>query len=58
MKYIYILIVSFSTLLVAEEYEFEPVSNKAEYYSGNFNKGKDMNDLYKWAEKFLSLIHI
>ena len=53
MKYVYILIVSFSTLLLAEEYDFEPVTNKAEYYSGNFNKGKDMNDLYKWAEKFV-----
>ena len=53
MKYLLILTMSLSALTFAEEYEFEPVPNKAEYYSGNFNKGKDINDLYKWAEKFV-----
>ena len=54
MKYLLILTMSLSAYLFAEEYEFEPVPNKAEYYSGNFNKGKDMNDLYDWAEKFVA----
>ena len=54
MKYLLIFIMSLSALVFAEEFEFEPVPNKAEYYSGNFNKGKDMSDLYKWAEKFVS----
>ena len=54
MKYLLILTMSLSAFLFAEEYEFEPVPNKAEYYSGNFNKGKDMNDLYDWAEKFVA----
>ena len=53
MKYIIILLLSTSVFLQADEYEFEPIPNKAEYYSGNFNKGKDINDLYKWAEKFV-----
>ena len=52
MKYILILTMSLSAFLFAEEYEFEPVPNKAEYYSGNFNKGKDMNDLVAWYGKF------
>ena len=73
MKNLLIILLTFSVYLSAEEYEFEPTPNKAEYYSGNFNKGKDINDLYKWADKFvkwtgdrsevwnemeLSLIHI
>tara|TARA_B100001113_G_scaffold303561_1_gene263515 strand:+ start:1705 stop:2448 length:744 start_codon:yes stop_codon:yes gene_type:complete len=53
MKYLLIISMSLSTFLFSEEYEFEPVPNKAEYYSGNFNKGKDIEDLYEWAEKFV-----
>ena len=53
MKYIYIVFLSFSTLLIAEEYEFEPVPNKAEYFSGKFNEGKNMQDLETWAEDFV-----
>ena len=53
MKKLLILLLTFSVFAYAEEYEFEPTPNKAEYYSGNFNKGKDMSDLYKWAEKFV-----
>ena len=48
MKYFLILIISFSAFISAEEYEFEPTANKAEYYSGKFNKGKDMQDLLNW----------
>ncbi len=54
MKEILILLLTFSAFLSAQEYEFEPIPNKAEYYSGNFNKGKDMSDLYDWAEKFVA----
>ena len=37
MRYLTILILSISTFLLSEEYEFEPVPNKAEYFSGKFN---------------------
>ena len=53
MKYISILILSLSALIIAEEYEFEPVPNKAEYFSGKFNEGKNMQDLEAWAEEFV-----
>ena len=33
------------------EYKYEPEANKAEYYIGTFNKGKDMEDLVKWHDK-------
>ena len=50
MKKLLILLLTFSVFVYAEEYEFEPIPNKAEYYSGNFKEGKGINDLYKWAE--------
>ncbi len=55
MKKILIITLAFMAFLsyAESEYEFEPVSNKAEYYSGKFNKGKDMQDLLLWAEKFV-----
>ena len=34
------------------EYKYEPDVNKAEYYIGNYNEGKDINDLINWYEKF------
>ena len=34
------------------EYKYEPDVNKAEYYIGNYNEGKDINDLIDWYEKF------
>ena len=52
MKNFLILLLAFSTFISAEEYEFEPEPNKAEYYSGKFNQGKDMEDLLSWGEKF------
>ena len=44
----------FSIGLFAEdsEYKYEPEGNAAEYYIGNFNKGKDLDDLVKWYGKF------
>ena len=44
----------FSISLFAEdsEYKHEPEGNAAEYYIGHFNKGKDLDDLTKWYEKF------
>tara|TARA_Y100001970_G_scaffold262055_1_gene345799 strand:- start:4913 stop:5653 length:741 start_codon:yes stop_codon:yes gene_type:complete len=53
MKILFILIFSFSTILISQEYEFEPIPNKAEYYSGKYNSGKDLQDLLKWADKFV-----
>tara|TARA_B100001079_G_scaffold23682_1_gene18224 strand:- start:881 stop:1636 length:756 start_codon:yes stop_codon:yes gene_type:complete len=34
------------------EYKYEPDVNKAEYYIGNYNEGKDIDDLIAWYEKF------
>ena len=53
MKNFLILLLTFSVFISAEEYEFEPVPNKAEYFSGKFNDGKDMQDLLNWGEKFV-----
>ena len=54
MKYILSLMLVFSIGLFAEdsEYKYEPEGNAAEYYIGNFNKGKDLDDLVKWYGKF------
>tara|TARA_B100000029_G_scaffold41408_1_gene38531 strand:- start:104 stop:847 length:744 start_codon:yes stop_codon:yes gene_type:complete len=54
MKYILSLLLVFSIGLFAEdsEYKYEPEGNAAEYYIGNFNKGKDLDDLVKWYGKF------
>ena len=53
MRKLLILILAFSTFLVAEDYKYEPVANKAEYFMGKFNKNKDMDDLLKWGDKFV-----
>ena len=34
------------------EYKYEPDANKAEYYIGSYNKGKDLDDLIAWYGKF------
>tara|TARA_B100001123_G_scaffold298200_1_gene332577 strand:+ start:93 stop:836 length:744 start_codon:yes stop_codon:yes gene_type:complete len=54
MKYILSFMLVFSINLFAEdnEYKHEPEGNAAEYYVGHFNKGKDLDDLTKWYEKF------
>ena len=54
MKYFYSLIFVFSASISAQEYEpkYELEANKAEYYIGTFNKGKDIDDLVSWYEKF------
>ena len=51
MKNFLILLLTFSVFISAEEYEFEPVPNKAEYFSGKFNDGKDMQDLLSKLRK-------
>ena len=33
------------------KYKYEPEANKAEYYIGTFNKGKDMEDLVEWHDE-------
>ena len=53
MKNLLILLLTFSAFITAEEYKYDPVSNKAEYFSGKFNKNKDMADLLSWGEKFV-----
>ncbi len=54
MKYILSFMLVFSISLFSEdsEYKHEPEGNAAEYYIGHFNKGKDLDDLTKWYEKF------
>ena len=54
MKYILSFMLVFSINLFAEdsEYKHEPEGNAAEYYIGHFNKGKDLDALTKWYEKF------
>ena len=53
MKYLLLLTIYLSALIFAEDYEFEPVPNKAEYYIGKFNSGKDMDALVSWGEMFV-----
>lgn len=54
MKILYIipLILSMSLFAQDQEYKYEPVRNKAEYYIGSFNKNKDLDDLVEWYEDF------
>ena len=53
MKKLLILILTFSVALAAEEYKYDPVPNKAEYFMGKFNENRDMDDLLKWGDKFV-----
>ena len=34
------------------EYKYEPEANKAEYFIGTYNQGKDLGDLIAWYGKF------
>ena len=56
MKYLFTLALTLSFAIFAQEdeqsYKYQPEANKAEYYMGTFNKGKDMDDLVAWYGKF------
>ena len=56
MKYLLTLVLTTSLIVYAQEdeqsYKYEPESNKAEYYVGTYNKGKDFDDLAAWYGKF------
>jgi hypothetical protein len=56
MRYLLSLALTMSFFVIAQEdeasYKYEPQVNKAEYYIGKFNKGKDVNDLAEWYGKF------
>ena len=55
MKYLLTLFLTMSAFSIAQdstEYKYLPEVNKAEYYIGTFNKGKDVEDLAEWYEKF------
>tara|TARA_Y100001970_G_scaffold88936_1_gene112246 strand:- start:407 stop:1156 length:750 start_codon:yes stop_codon:yes gene_type:complete len=53
MKYILSALLIFSLSVFADEnYKYEPEGNPAEYYIGTFNRGKDLDDLVDWYEKF------
>lgn len=46
---------AFSGFMIAQEeseFKYQPEVNKAEYYIGTFNKGKDAEDLANWYAKF------
>ena len=55
------LLLSFSLILSfmiyaddheTSEYKYEPDANKAEYFIGTYNEGKDLGDLVAWYNKF------
>ena len=55
MKSLLTLLLSMSAFAFAQEeteYKYEPEVNKAEYYIGTYNKGKDYDDMVKWYNKF------
>ena len=55
MKYLLTLVLTSAFIINAQEdveYKHELEANKAEYYIGVFNKGKDVEDLADWYDKF------
>ena len=55
MKYLLTLVLTSAFIINAQEdveYKHELEVNKAEYYIGTFNKGKDVEDLADWYDKF------
>ena len=57
MKFLLSLSLIFSFMVNADdhetpEYKYEVEANKAEYYIGNFNSNKDIDDLVAWYGKF------
>ena len=55
MKYLLTLVFTFAFITNAQEdveYKHELEVNKAEYYIGTFNKGKDVEDLADWYYEF------
>lgn len=55
MKNLLTLLLTMSAFAFAQEdaeYKYEPEVNKAEYYIGTYNKGKDLEDMVKWYDKF------
>ena len=54
MKNIFLgLVFATASFSYADVDMYEPVANKAEYYLGSFNKGKDIDDLIEWSEDFI-----
>ena len=57
MKLLISLSLIFSFVVSADdhetpEYKYDVQANKAEYYIGSFNKGKNLDDLVDWYEDF------
>jgi|TARA_A100001011_G_scaffold142341_1_gene150353 hypothetical protein len=42
-----------SIIIAQDEYKYEPVPNKAEYYVDKLKPGKDFEDLLKWGEQLV-----
>ena len=53
MKFLISALLVLSAFTYAEEYKYDPVPNKAEYFMGKFNENRDMDDLLKWGDKFV-----
>ena len=58
MKYLLTLALTMPFIVFAQEdepsYKYQPEANKAEYYIGTFNKGKDVDDLAAWYGNLLN----
>tara|TARA_B100000579_G_scaffold422318_1_gene424199 strand:+ start:1930 stop:2688 length:759 start_codon:yes stop_codon:yes gene_type:complete len=55
MKKIFLTLVLMSGVVYAQdtaEYKYQPETNKAEYFIGTYNQGKDLEDLVNWYNKF------
>jgi len=54
---IYLLAISFLSLPAIihaqDNYKYEPIPNKAEYYVDKFKPGKDFEDLLKWGDQLV-----
>ena len=55
MKKIFLTLVLMCGFVYAQdtaEYKYQPETNKAEYFIGTYNQGKDLEDLVNWYNKF------
>ena len=56
MRILLLFVFIFNFNLIGQEsensYKYEPEGNKAEYFFGKFNRGKDLSDLMDWYDDF------
>ena len=51
--YVGSMFVTSAAFLCTDEYKYQPVPNKAEYYVDKFKPGKDFEDLLKWGDQLV-----